>query len=152
MSIEALFPKHKQVYEKILEKIIILINKPKSHLEINEWEINEISWTISDIKNSYLITNKFLHQEYLQHGNIKKKSSILNIQYKNINISKLLPNKYELRLYIKFTNILNNKIMEKYNLSSFTIKNPEIEKKLGNIKLEKDSCFSNNCIILEKKK
>jgi len=150
MSIDTLFPKNKKIYDQELEKIIILIGKPKTDLEINEWETHEIHWTITNIKNSYLITNKFLHQNYLQKGIIKDNFKDDNIQNKTIYIAKLLPNKYEFRIYIKFINTLNNKFIEKYNLISFTISVPNNEKKLTTNKIEKESCFYNNCVILEK--
>lgn len=150
MSIDTLFPKNKKIYDQEFEKIIILIGKPKTDLEINEWETHEIHWTITNIKNSYLITNKFLHQNYLQKGIIKDNFKDDNIQNKTIYIAKLLPNKYEFRIYIKFINTLNNKFIEKYNLISFTISIPNNEKILTTNKIEKESCFYNNCVILEK--
>ena len=150
MSIEALFPNNNQIYYGIAEKIIILIYKPKSELKINEWNTFEISWTISDIKNSYLITSQFIHQTYLQHGNIKNDLIIDNIHSKNIDISGLLPGKYQLRIYIKFINDKTNQIIEKYNLSSFFVKNPNIQKNIECVKLERGYCFSNNCVILKK--
>lgn len=150
MSIEALFPKNKQIYYNKVEKIIIIICKPKSELIINHWKTLEIVWTISDIKNSYLITNQFLHQKYLQHGNIENPLIIGQILSKNIDISKILPGKYELRLYIKFLNDKTNQIIEKYNLSSFSVKNPNIQKNTSFLKLDRECCFSNNCVILKK--
>lgn len=149
MSVETIFPKNKIVYNHSIKKIILLVNKP---IDKKIWNILEVRWTLTESKNSYLITPDFLHRNYIQRGNILENCNN-NIQNFNININMLNHGDYEIRAYVKFGMDLNdNKILEKCCLTSFSILNTEKKYTVNKKQSPEQLCFNNHCVTMKSDK